>query len=189
MRSAPRPHLLGIDDGPFDKGSSETTPIVGVMMEGHDLVEAVAVTRFPIDGKAAGEFLGEWVAGLRFASALHGVVLGGITIAGLGIVDVHRLAGRLGVPVLVVNRREPRDEPLIDALRSAGLEARIPIVLAAPTPTRVDDGLFVSAAGVDPLGAAELLLTARHKSQLPEPLRLAHLIGAAIAAGESRGGP
>jgi len=187
MRPAIRPHLLGIDDGPFDKRTSIITPIVGVMMEGHDLVEAVAVTRFPIDGDAPAEFLAEWVAGLRFASALHGVVLGGITIAGLGIVDVRALAARLEVPVLVVNRREPRDEPLIDALRAAGLEARIPIVLRAPSPVRVDDGLYVSAAGADPVGAADLLLAARHKSQLPEPLRLAHLIAAAIANGESKG--
>ena len=34
-----RPHVLGIDDGPFDKSTDTTVPIVGVMMEGADLVE------------------------------------------------------------------------------------------------------------------------------------------------------
>jgi endonuclease V-like protein UPF0215 family len=189
MASGTRPHLLGIDDGPFDKRRSRTTPIVGVMMEGHDLVEAVAVTSFPIDGDDPAGFLGEWIAGLRFASALHGVLLGGITIAGLGIVDVRALAARLGIPVLVVNRREPRDEPLLDALSAAGIAERSEIVLAAPPATRVADGLWLSAAGADPARAAELVLAARHKSQLPEPLRLAHLIAAAIASGESRGSP
>ncbi len=35
-----RPHVLGVDDGPFDKGVSRTVPLVGVTMEGPDLVEA-----------------------------------------------------------------------------------------------------------------------------------------------------
>jgi endonuclease V-like protein UPF0215 family len=189
MRPRSRPHLLGIDDGPFVKRRSPDTPIVGVMMEGHDLVEAVAVTRFPIDGDGATEFLGDWVAGLRFASALHGMLLGGITIAGLGIVDVGALAARLAVPVLVVNRREPRDEPLVAALEAAGLGPRIPVVRGAPIAARVADGLYLSCAGVEPLEAAGLVLAARHKSLLPEPLRLAHLIAAALVGGESRGSP
>ena len=189
MQPLARPHLMGIDDGPFDKRTSENAPIVGVMMEGHDLVEAVAMTRFPIDGDEAAEFLAGWIAGLRFASSLHGVLLGGITIAGLGVVDVGVLSARLNVPVLVVNRREPRDEPLADALRAAGLEARVPVVRPTPPAERVDDGLYVSATGIEPADAAELALGSRHKSRLPEPLRLAHLIGAAIASGESKGSP
>jgi endonuclease V-like protein UPF0215 family len=189
MRSRLRPHLLGIDDGPFVKRQSADTPIVGVMMEGHDLVEAVAVTRFPIDGDGATEFLGDWISSLRFASALHGVLLGGITIAGLGIVDVGELSARLGFPVLVVNRREPRNEPLVAALEAAGLPSRIEVVRRAPATAQVADGLHLSCAGVEPPEAAELVLAARHKSQLPEPLRLAHLIAAALVGGESRGSP
>ena len=38
-----RPHVLGVDDGPFEKFSpGAEAPLVGVMMEGADLVEAVA---------------------------------------------------------------------------------------------------------------------------------------------------
>ena len=69
-----RPHLLGIDDGPFDKSRDERVPVVGVLMEGQDLVEAVALTDFPMDGEDPAEFLADWVAGLRFASGLHGIV-------------------------------------------------------------------------------------------------------------------
>ena len=35
-----RPHVLGIDDGPFDVHAGGETPIVGVMTEGADVVEA-----------------------------------------------------------------------------------------------------------------------------------------------------
>ena len=37
--ATPRPHLLGIDDAPFEKGQHQSVPIVAVMMEGSDLVE------------------------------------------------------------------------------------------------------------------------------------------------------
>ena len=74
MSKPKRPHLLGIDDGPFDKRRDTTVPIVGVLMEAHDLVEAVAVTRFEIDGADAAGFLADWIVGLRFANTLHGVV-------------------------------------------------------------------------------------------------------------------
>jgi endonuclease V-like protein UPF0215 family len=52
-----RPHVLGIDDGPVDLHNGGETSIVGVMTEGADLVEAVAVTHFPIDGDEVRSFL------------------------------------------------------------------------------------------------------------------------------------
>jgi endonuclease V-like protein UPF0215 family len=187
MATTYRPHVLGIDDGPFDKHTDETVPVVGVMTEGADLVEAVAVTAFPVDGDEAAAFLADWVAGLRFASALHGVVLGGITIAGLGVVDIGWLAGRLGLPVAVVNRQPPEDEPLMRALASAGLDERIGILEATPPAWQLSEGLFVSHAGGSREHAERILRATLNKSQLPEPLRLAHLIGSAIARGQSRG--
>ena len=102
-----RPHVLGIDDGPFEKFASRPVPVVGVMMEGPDLVEAVVRTEFPVDGDGATRFLADWVSSLRCRPALQGIFLGGITIAGLGLVDVVELSERLALPVLVVNRRDP----------------------------------------------------------------------------------
>lgn len=184
-----RPHLLGIDDGPFEKRAHGPVPVVGVMTEGADLVEAVALTRFPVDGEHVTEFLGEWVSGLRFRPALHGVLLGGITIAGLAVVDVGDLAARLGVPVVVVNRREPRDDRLRRALEAAGLAHRFAIVERAPEAFPVDDALYASQAGTTRAAAAALVRASVGKSQLPEPLRLAHLIARAVVTGESRGRP
>jgi len=189
MPLPPRPHLLGIDDGPFDKRTSRSVPVVGVMMEGPDLVEALAVTSFPVDGEGVADFLVAWVAGLRFRPALQGIVLGGLTIAGLAVVDVERLASGLDLPVLVVNRREPTDHKLLAALESAGLGARREILARAPRSHPVGDRLFVAACGLDPGEAAAAVRASRNKSEVPEPLRLAHLVATALARGESRGRP
>ena len=184
-----RPHLLGVDDGPFDKRRDERVPVVGVLMEAHDLVEAVAVTDFPVDGAGSAEFLASWIAGLRFASGLHGVVLGGITIAGLGIVDIEALAAELELPVMTVNRQAPTNDRLNQALEAAGLAERIDIVERAPGAWELDRGLWVAHAGASREEAQRLLGASRGKSRLPEPLRLAHLIGSAVATGQSRGRP
>ena len=185
----PRPHVLGIDDGPFEKFRlGAEAPLVGVMREGSDLVEAVAVTRFPVDGDGVTEFLAEWIASLRFRPALQAVVFGGITLAGLAVLDPEALAARLRLPVLVVNRRAPSDGELRDALCAAGLEARVALLESAPRAFPAGD-LHASVSGASVEEAVRLLERVRGKSMLPEPLRVAHLIARALATGESRGRP
>jgi len=189
MHKVFRPHLLGIDDGPLAVRSGGDATIVGVAMEGPDLVEAVAVTRFPTDGADVTAFLADWVAGLRVRPALQGIVLGGITIAGLAIVDLPELARVLALPVLAISRRDPRDHRLAVALAAAGLSDRLEIVRRTPPALPVAGGGFVACAGASAEHAAALADVARGKSDLPEPLRVAHLIAGAVVHGESHGRP
>lgn len=185
-----RPHLLGIDDGPFEKfRAGESTPIVGVMMEGADLVESVAITRFPVDGPDVSGYLADWIESLRIRPGLQGVVFGGITIAGLAVLDPMALSERLELPVVVVNRRAPSNRRLGEALRSAGLAERVTLLERAPAPFPVGERLHAAAAGASPEQVAQLVRGSVRKSELPEPLRLAHLIARAIVSGESRGRP
>ena len=187
LANANRPHVLGIDDAPFEKGQVEPVPIVGVMMEGADLVENVAVTSFPVDGDGATEFLGDWIGTLRSFASLQGVILGGITLAGLGLVDAIRLASRLSLPVLTVTRRDPATSQLADALVAAKLKDRLPLVERAPAAFQLLDGLYVSHSGIDAAGATRLVKATLRKSNFPEPLRVAHLMASALVLGESRG--
>ena len=61
---------MGIDDAPFEKGQRQPVAIVGVMMEGADLVEGVALGSFPVDGDDPTGYLARWVAGLRLRASL-----------------------------------------------------------------------------------------------------------------------
>jgi hypothetical protein len=182
-----RPHVLGVDDGPFVKRQSRPVPVVGVVMEGCDLVESVAVSAFPVDGADATGFLARFVLGMRARAGLHAVVLGGITLAGLGIVELPVLAARIERPVLAVSRRSTNRSELARALHAAGLEEHLPLLHDAPPSFRVHRGLWVSAAGVEREGAIEILRATLRKAALPEPLRVAHLLARALVLGESRG--
>ena len=182
-----RPHVLGIDDGPVDVHDGGTTPIVGVMTEGNALVEAVAVTRFQVDGDEVTTFLATWITSLRLHPALQAIVLGGITIAGLGVVDLAALAERTGVPTIAVSRRDPRGHRVADALRAAGLDGRLAVIERTPEAFVSPSGLYLACAGTTPEVAITLVGACLGKANVPEPLRLAHLIARAIAVGESRG--
>src|SRR5918993_3518074 len=142
MGMAARPHVLGVDDAPFDKRQTGLVPILAVAMEAHDLIESVALTEFPVDGDGATEFLASWIAGLRARPMLQAVILGGITIAGLGVIDVSALADRLGLAVLVVTRHNPASSELADALRAAGLSDRLPLLERTPRAYAVGDEPF-----------------------------------------------
>jgi len=179
--------VLGIDDAPFTKWHDLTVPIVGVTMEGAAVVESVAITSFPVDGDEPTRFLAEWIDSLRIVTSLQAVVLGGITIAGLGIVDLVGLAETLGRPILAVTRRDPAASEVRRALAAAHLEARLAIVERCPAAWQVTEGLFVSAAGVTQEDAASLIRSTLGKARLPEPLRVAHLVARALVMGESRG--
>src|SRR5262249_6950091 len=124
---------------------------------------------------------------LRLRPSLHALLLGGITIAGLGVVDVEALAARLRKPVLIATRRPTADAELLRALRAAGLADRIPLVTRAPRSDRVAPGFGRPHAGIARPAAERIALATLRKARLPEPLRVAHLIGSALARGTSRG--
>jgi uncharacterized protein len=182
-----RPHVLGVDDAPFHKKQERSVPVIGVLMEGNDLVEGVALGAFPVDGENATEYLAQWIAGLRWHAALQAVVLGGITLAGLGLIDLEALARALQLPVLAVTRREPAKSRIGEALTAAGLSDRMPIARRSPPAIRAAPGLYVAVAGPDPSHALKLLRATIRKSRMPEPLRIAHLIASALELGQSRG--
>jgi uncharacterized protein len=183
----PRPHVLGVDDAPFDKRQSGPVPIIAVTMEGSDLIESIAIGEFPVDGVGATEYLADFIAGLRTRAMLQAVVLGGVTLAGLGIVDVSALADRLRLPVLVVTRHNPAGSDLADALRAAGLPDRLSVLERIPRAFGVAEGLYLAHAGATRVEAERLVRATLGKSRLPEPLRVAHLIGQALVLRETRG--
>jgi uncharacterized protein len=194
MRS--RPHTLGVDDAPFDKRQVGAVPIIGVAMEGNEVIESIALGEFPVDGDGATDYLATWIAGLRARPMLQAVILGGITVAGLGIIDVTALAERLGLAVLVVTRHNPARSELADALKAAGLSERLALLERIPraygfgeepAPSHRARGLYLAHAGVPRVEAERLLAATLGKARLPEPLRVAHLIGQAMVLRESRG--
>ena len=99
--------------------------------------------------------------------------------------DLPTLSDRLALPCLAVMRRKPDLAAVDSALRRFADYPRRAALLRAAGPIHERDGFVFQVAGCEPALAAALLGRVTDTGQVPEPLRLAHLIGAAVIRGES----
>ncbi len=127
----------------------------------------------------------EMVRGSRFEEHVRAVLLQGIAVAGFNVVDVHRLSDELDVPVLVVARRSPRYARVRRALESVpGGDRKWRLVEAAGRMEKLGP-VWVQRIGLSPSAARRLLEATTLHGNLPEPLRVAHLIAGGVTVGQS----
>ncbi len=180
-------HTIGFDDAPFARGHRGDVPVVGAVFAVERL-EGVVCGKVRRDGANATRVLARLVTGSRFAGQLQLVLLQGIALAGFNVVDARGLAAATGLPVLVVARRQPRLERVRRALlaRVPGGERKWRLVEALG-PMEPLAGVWAQRVGVSSADAERVLRGLALHSNLPEPLRVAHLMAGALARGESRG--
>jgi endonuclease V-like protein UPF0215 family len=147
----------------------------------------------------------------QFRGHVQAVLLQGIAVGGFNVVDVHELSAALAVPVVVVMRRPPDlasirralfsgDPPGRPRVRGAARKWRLieqagPVEAlherrASPRITGLRDrpqSLWVQRVGLSLEAARRLVESSTLHGNVPEPLRLAHLIAGGIVAGRSRG--
>lgn len=186
----PEVRVLGVDDGPFS-WEQRHADVVGVLMRAGAYVEAVLRARVAVDGDDATQVVANLVARSRYADQVQVVMLDGVTLGGFNVLDLDALHGALEVPVLTVTR-DPPDRPAIEAaLRKHFEDAERRIALLQRHPLeRVETAhnpVWVKRVGLGLEDARDLVRATTVRGALPEPLRLAHLIAAAYATGESRG--
>lgn len=180
-------HVVGFDDSPFPRAERGDVPVVGAVFAGLRL-EGVLVGRVRRDGANAANSLARLVAASKFAAQLQLVLLQGIAVAGFNVIDLDLLRRLLGLPVLVVARRAPRMQKI-----RAALLARVPggrrkwRLIERLGPMEPVAGVFVQRVGLTPAEAERVVRRLSVHSRIPEPLRTAHLIAGALAAGQSRG--
>jgi len=105
------------------------------------------------------------------------------------VVDIGALHRTLGLPVLVVARRQPR----LALVRRALLERGVPggarkwALIERLGPMEPAAGVWVQRAGLSLEQAAAAVTRLAVHGHVPEPLRVAHLVAGGVATGESRG--
>src|SRR5213082_2038204 len=150
--------FLGIDDAPFHF-SDESVPVVGVVIQAPSYIEGVLTT------------IAE--------------------VGGFNVIDVDSLHEKVGRPVVTVTRRKPDLAAIETALRRRfdDWADRLRLMCRHRVESiRLGQGsLWISYVGTDREAVGEALRLTTVRGVLPEPLRIAHLIAAGIARGESRG--
>lgn len=178
--------VVGIDDGPFKKGSKGNVLIVGVVYRGGQFMDAVLSTKARIDGTNATEKIGRMIQKCKYRTQLRAVFLNGIAVGGFNIIDLEKLHKMLRLPIIAVVRKYPDFAKIKKALQLIGKPHRFKLIEKLPKPTKAGK-IYIQFVGTTSDQAKELVkLTSTH-SFFPEPIRIAHLIARGVVTGESRG--
>jgi endonuclease V-like protein UPF0215 family len=179
-------NVVGFDDAPFRRGRRGDVTVVGAVC-GRTRLDGVITGRVRQDGANATRRLAELLRHSPFDRHARAVLLNGIAVGGFNVIDIQRLAAMLERPVLVVARRPPRMDRIRRALAGLPGGARKWALIERAGPMEPMRGVYVQRAGVTPQQADELLRATTLHGNLPEPLRLAHLIAGGLVTGVSRG--
>jgi uncharacterized protein len=184
MRLPPLPRVVGFDDAPFSRRPGAVVPLVGTVCSGTRF-EGLVWGRVRKDGWNATDEVCRLLVRGKFLPQLHLVLLDGIAFGGFNVVDLPRLAERLGKPCVAVMRRMPDLEAVERALRHLPRAERRLELLRRAGPIHQLGGFTFQVQGAEPAWVAEALKRLTDRGRVPEALRLAHLIGSAVVTGES----
>ncbi|MFL5247932.1 MAG: DUF99 family protein [Myxococcales bacterium] len=184
----PRPprtlRAIGFDDAPFAHLAAKRVRIFGAVCAGTRF-EGLVAGSVRRDGWNATDEIVRLLRGGKFLPQIHLVLIDGIAFGGFNVVDLHELSVQLGKPCVAVMRRPPRF-PLIEAaLRRLPSPDRRLLRIARAGPVHVVPPFVFQVQGAGADETADALRRLTDRGNVPEGLRLAHLIGAAVVHGES----
>lgn len=181
--------VLGIDDAPFNF-KDEKCLVVGTFFRGGEGMDGVLSTEVEVDGEDATVKIIDLVQRSKFKVQLQAIFLDGIAFGGFNVINIHSVYKHTGIPVIVIVRKRPDFKNLEITLKKLGMEKKYQLMEKAGEPKEVqlkEGKIFIQVAGITLEEAKEILIICCTRSFLPEALRAAHLIGAGIVKGESKG--
>jgi endonuclease V-like protein UPF0215 family len=179
-------HVVGFDDAPFNHHSRRNVLIVGTVFAGLRM-DGVLSAHVRRDGVNSTDTLIRLIQNNRFFPQLQAVLLQGIALAGFNVIDIYRLHDHLGLPVVVFSRNKPD----LAKIKSALLE-KVPggrkkwQLIEKAGPMEKIANVYVQRVGIDKKRTAALISRFAIHSNIPEPLRAAHLIAGGVEVGESK---
>ena len=178
--------VLGIDDSPLPKIKRGKTLVIGTVFRGGTSIDGILSTMVNIDGHDSTDKLIKMVNSCKFKPQLQCILLDGIALGGFNIIDIKKLNKKTGIPVIVVIRKYPDFRKIKSALIKLKKEKKFKLLERAGPVTKIQD-IFIQLKGLTLEKAKEILRITCTRSNIPEPIRIAHLIAAGIVNGESRG--
>lgn len=182
--------ILGIDDSAL---ISDSILIVGAFFRGGEWLDGVLSYHIDRDGMDGTDSIIKMVRESKYFQQIRLIMLDGITYAGFNPIDIDRLNQALKIPVVVLMRKYPDMLEIEKALsKLPHKNERLDIIKKAGAITKVVtkdvlNPVYIQCSGVAVEDAVRIVQLSSTKSNIPEPLRVAHLIATGIILGESRG--
>lgn len=180
-------NCIAFDDCPFPRNHRGDVKIVGAVFA--DLrFDGLIIGKVRKDGVNSTDKIAGLVRASKFFQHANLIMLQGIAVAGFNVIDAARLNALLSIPVLIVSRKAPD----MDAIKRA-LFSNVPggkkkwRLIEKMGPMERCHSCYVQRAGLDLEETGKIIKRFSIYGNIPEPLRIAHLIAGAIGRGISRG--
>ncbi|MEM3536710.1 MAG: DUF99 family protein [Candidatus Bathyarchaeia archaeon] len=183
----PEIRVLGVDDGVFIPHTKGFVPVVGVVFRGGYWLDGVMHTRIRIDGFDATRKITSMIINSPHYKQLRIIMLNGITFAGFNVVDIEELNKKTRLPVIAITREKPNLKEIREALKNLPKsEERWKIILKAGEPFEMPaknkgEKIYMQACGLLKEDAEKIVRLTSTRSNIPEALRVAHLIASGIS--------
>ena len=183
----PEIRVLGIDDGVFTPHSNELVDVVGIVYRGGYWLDGFMHTKVRVDGLDATEKLVEMITRSPHYPQLRVIMLNGVTLAGFNVVDIKELSHRVKLPVVAVTRDKPNFDDIKKALQNLShSEERWRTMEKAGKMFKVctrngEEPIYVHVAGLSEEDAKRILKSTSTRSNVPEALRVAHIIASGLS--------
>jgi endonuclease V-like protein UPF0215 family len=184
----PEIRVLGVDDGVFTPRVKGLVPVVGVVFRGGYWLDGVMHTEIEVDGFDATDKITSMIKNSPHYKQLRIIILDGVTFAGFNVVDIARLNAETRLPVIAVTREKPNFEEIHTALKNLPKgEDRWKAILKAGEVFEVpcknkSEKVYIQISGILKEDAEKILKLTSTRSNIPEALRVAHLIASGISA-------
>ncbi len=180
-------NCIAFDDCPFPKHHRGDVKIVGAVFADQRF-DGVIIGKVRKDGINSTQNIIRLVKNSKFFLHANLIMLQGIAFAGFNVVDALRLSEELAMPVLVVARHAPDMEAIRKSLvsRVSGGLKKWKLIQKMGLMERCGN-CYVQRAGLSIEEARAVVERFSIYGNIPEPLRIAHLIAGAIGTGISRG--
>lgn len=178
--------ILGIDDSAFDKFSDKEVIVIGTVYRGGDFMDGVMTCHVKVDGDDATEKIIKMINKSKFKVQFRAIMLDGIAVAGFNIINITELNQETGIPVIVIMRDYPDKDKIVMALNKLGMKDKVSLLDHAGEIYSYNK-IYFQVKGIEKEKAEQILKLTCTRSHIPEPIRIAHLIGAGLTIGESKG--
>lgn len=176
--------VIGFDDAPFIRHSNKPVAVAGVVCS-QTRFEGMLWGHIRTDGWNSSQKLAQILLASKFHPQVHLVLLDGISMGGLNLINLPYLAQKIQLPCVAVMRKLPNIEKMKGAIhRLPHPEKRLKI-LAKAGEIHVHPPFYFQVCGMSGALTARILARLTDTGNVPEALRLAHLITAAVINGES----
>jgi len=188
----PEIRVLGVDDGVFVPHTEGLVSVVGVVFRGGYWLDGVMRTEIRIDGMDATEKIALMILNSPHHKQLRVVMLNGVTFAGFNVVDIQELNEKVGLPVIAVTREKPNLEEIKAALRNLPKpEERWNAIkkageIFAVQTRKGEEPVYMQIAGISKEDAETILKKTSTRSNIPEALRVAHIIASGLTYSASQ---